>query len=843
MKNFLSIKTIAHRLLAGLGAMAICIAPFPAIAQNTENILLERARNTLETFPADLETARQEGKESELYALYNGGDAYLYIGEFTEAQKHFTRALQLSRELGNRHLEHGTLQQLATVHVKLGDVQGLDFLTAELANATDIESRKIVLRVLGMSYFGYLGDATFADSVDVWQEYLQLAKQTNNLEEQAEALFFLGQIHAREPYFSRAIDYLQQAIALRETLSDSSFLPSYFAHLATVQRLNKDFPAALASIDRMAEAFNTIAEESNAGEKTQKQWELGVLRDRAIVHTAAEDYGRAISTYQQRLAIAQEIPSPIDEASSFDALTGNFFWQGNLAKALETQQQALDRYLDYRRDSDIPLFSAIPTAREKLAFLLLRADRLPEAEQSLQLALDEYDIWYEQYLMDANSSQLSTDLINVFGQAAFTDTYSLLQQIYIARDRVEDALEASESGRARAFSQLIATRLQDAPHLLPNVEPPNIKEIKAIAKAEQTTIVEYSVIFEYNKYFLAPIGRDSSENPATKLYIWVVQPTGEVHWREVEIEDGLVKLVRQARGAIASGQQLSRRLQIALQKLHRVLIDPIAEFLPTDASDRVTFIPHNILFYTPFPALMDTEGRALIEKHTILTAPSIQILSLSRQTQNRLNPTQKPFIVGNPEMPVLPRTPHLPPQSLSSLPGAEEEAQKIAKLFNVEPFIGPTATEANAIARMEGASLIHIATHGILDYSGLLGSLAFTPTTNEDGFLTAREIANLDIEAELVVLSACDTGRGELSDGDGVIGLSRAFLGAGAANLVMSLWPVPDAATAVLMEEFYRSWQGGASKAEALREAMLATREQFPHPKNWAAFAIVGTGD
>ena len=119
------------------------------------------------------------------------------------------------------------------------------------------------------------------------------------------------------------------------------------------------------------------------------------------------------------------------------------------------------------------------------------------------------------------------------------------------------------------------------------------------------------------------------------------------------------------------------------------------------------------------------------------------------------------------------------------------------------------------------------------------GALALTPGNGEDGLLTAAEILEMDLQAELAVLSACDTGRGRIT-GDGVVGLSRALITAGVPSVIVSLWAVPDAPTAALMTEFYRQLQPGQTKAQALRQAMLVTLETHPEPINWAAFTLMG---
>lgn len=120
------------------------------------------------------------------------------------------------------------------------------------------------------------------------------------------------------------------------------------------------------------------------------------------------------------------------------------------------------------------------------------------------------------------------------------------------------------------------------------------------------------------------------------------------------------------------------------------------------------------------------------------------------------------------------------------------------------------------------------------------GAIALAPSNGDNGFLTAKEILGLKLNhTEFVVLSACDTGRGRIT-GEGVVGLSRAFIAAGVKSIIVSLWSVPDAPTASLMTEFYRQLQQTPDKAQALRQAMLTTKNQFTSPIDWAAFSLIG---
>ena len=181
------------------------------------------------------------------------------------------------------------------------------------------------------------------------------------------------------------------------------------------------------------------------------------------------------------------------------------------------------------------------------------------------------------------------------------------------------------------------------------------------------------------------------------------------------------------------------------------------------------------------------------------------------------------------------------PNKIGPLNDAEKEANEIARILGTEAITGNQATKATVMQQMPRARIIHIAAHGILDnVRGLESAIALASSDNDDGLLTAGEILNNpQLNAELVVLSACNTGQGRIT-GDSVIGLSRSLIASGVPSVLVSLWSVPDTSTAELMTEFYRQWQRNSDKAQALRQAMLITMKQNPEPNNWAAFTLIG---
>jgi CHAT domain-containing protein len=195
--------------------------------------------------------------------------------------------------------------------------------------------------------------------------------------------------------------------------------------------------------------------------------------------------------------------------------------------------------------------------------------------------------------------------------------------------------------------------------------------------------------------------------------------------------------------------------------------------------------------------------------------------------------------------------PYLQVSHLGRLPHSAEEVAGIARLYPaaaVTQLTGESATESGVKANLGGHRILHLAAHAVVDetnpeFSGLLLSHPLRPGRDDNGFLQMYEILNCRLRADLVVLSACDTGLGKRMEGEGLVGLTQAFLYAGARALLASLWQVQDRSTAELMIRFHKHLQrAGVTPAEALGQAQLALIEQgeFAHPYFWAAFSLIG---
>jgi CHAT domain-containing protein len=289
----------------------------------------------------------------------------------------------------------------------------------------------------------------------------------------------------------------------------------------------------------------------------------------------------------------------------------------------------------------------------------------------------------------------------------------------------------------------------------------------------------------------------------------------------------IVADVRKFRQGIEGQVPLPDAQKLA-QALHEQLMAPVR---PHIKGTRVIVVPHDVLHYLPFGALRSKQGRWLVEDYTLSTLPSASVLKFleAKRTTGGGGPV---LAIGNPDL-----------GSALNLRFAEREARVVADHYaGTSVLVRGDATEERAKSLANGARLLHFATHGELNEDEpLASSLLLAPGGKDDGRLEVREIFGLDLTAQLVVLSACETGLGKLSTGDELIGLQRAFLYAGTPAVVTTLWKVDDRASFVLMREFY----DGLAKADtglALQAAQRAAMKEFPHPFAWAGFGLTGAG-
>jgi CHAT domain-containing protein/Tfp pilus assembly protein PilF len=745
-------------------------------------------------------------------ALGNLGFAYHSLGNYPKAIEYHQQSLAIQREIKDRLGEGTSLGGLANVYKDLGEYpKAIDYHQKSLAIEREIKYRLGEGRSLGGigNVYDSLGD--YPKAIDYQQQWLVIAREIKARRDEGTALGNLGITYKNLGNYPKAIEYHQQSLEIAREIKDRKGESNSLGNLGVAYNSLEDYPKAIEYYQKSLAIQREIKDRKGEG---------AVLGNLGIAYDNLEDYPKAIKYHQKSLAIQREIKDRLGEGNSLNNLGLASYKQGNLTLA----------------------------------------------ESNLIEGIKVYESLRGRELKDS-------DKVSVFETQR--NTYRTLQQVLIAENKTDLALEIAERGRGRAFVELLMSRLSANPEeQFPTL--PNIVEIKQTAESQNTTFVQYSII--YDEFKVA----GKRQVKESEFYIWVIKPTGEINFAKVDLKPlwqnentSLEELVENIRDSIGVSDRniftrtnstthntTTKRDQFAikvfpspeddpskdLQKLHSILIEPIADLLPTNPDDRVIFVPQDELFLVPFPALLDQKGKYLIEKHTILTAPSIQVLELTRQQKqkNQLSPASDTLIVGNPTMPSVSPKIGDEPQKLADLPGAKLEADAITKLLGTKALTGDAANETAVLSRIPQAKIIHLATHGILNnFQALKSAIALAPSGKDDGLLTAEEILNFKqkLKADLVVLSACDTGRGRIT-GDGVIGLSRSLFIAGTPSVIVSLWAVPDAPTAELMTEFYKNLyknKNRLDKAQALRMAMLKMKDKYSDsPRKWAAFTLIG---
>jgi len=427
--------------------------------------------------------------------------------------------------------------------------------------------------------------------------------------------------------------------------------------------------------------------------------------------------------------------------------------------------------------------------------------------------------------------------------------YSQAIALQLRQGQETTALETAELARARAFIDLLASRdLQ--PRQQPVIGVPLVFRGSALPSAAAATPATIGDLIATSTRLRSTLLVYWVSTDA--VFAWVVTPTGKVHVARTAVSIAVL------RGLLRSTNRAGVK---TWRDLYDLLIKPVRAYLPRAPGARLTIVPHGPLAALPFAALQDAQGRYLLEDYTLHYAPAGAMLDFTAAKRHTDSRRGDVLLVADPVLPKLSSF----EQPLPRLVGARDETRAIGTLLtrkHVTLLEGARADENAVRAAASGKAVLHFATHAIVrdgdPFSSFL-AVARPSAGDADGLLTAQEIYGLNLDADIVVLSACHSAGGRVT-GDGIATFARAFIYAGAPSIVASLWEVADEPTNGLIRDFYRAWLGGASKAAALRQAQLrllrelrsgSVRIDSPaglvvlpeHPLLWAGFVLIGEPD
>ena len=768
---------------------------------------------------------RYNVRDREAEASLQLGNALVLDGHEREAAPPLRRARELGEALGDRSLVLRAVNNLvyAIDEGPEKDVLRADALALAGAGADSTGLKCSVEHEWGDALF--IQDR-YAEAMPKLVAAIACFAARGDSARAGRAHVSLGRVYRAHGRLDAALEEYARAFAMQQDRNDT---------LGAVQSLNA-ISVTLGYMGRHVEGLEWL------------QVALGMARRAGSQRTVDFLLANASQFYMDRGRYA-EAASALEET----LVRPSPFYQSTRLADLSTAYLALQRP---ERALDVAE-RAVAIARgdsQQVSALAARANALTAIRKFDAAAADLQRA--VQIVETLRTQTVSDDFFNRgFGQNyqwLFSSTIALLQ----SQGRSRDAVETAERARARALLDLLAGRnraTQQADVKPRESSPATFDDIVATAARVRSTVVAYWV-------------------GQTETFVWVVKADGSIGSARIAVTSAeLGDAVHEATGGSSQGQMAGLMLGAASagrhwRELYRLLIEPIRAHLPATDGSRLTIVPHGALFGLPFAALRDSRGRYLVETYDVHYVPAVAALRAQRLSGERA--TASALLVGDPGAEAA-RDSLIP---LPALPWANREVRTIATLLPTPPtvLVGGDATEANVRSQLEGRSLLHFATHGIVQneerlssYFALRPSASASPLStvppqlrdgleSGDGRLTANEAYGFRLDADLVVLSGCRTAAGPII-GEGVIGFTRAFLAAGASSVVATMWNVEDQSSFETMKSFYAAWVGGADKSRALRRAQLAVLRSLragkiringialpDSPRLWAGYVLVG---
>jgi CHAT domain-containing protein/Tfp pilus assembly protein PilF len=791
-------------------------------------------------------------------ALLGLGDVYSRTNEYGKAEELLQQALTLTEQtLGpERPRVEAALKDISVLHFNRGDL---------------VRSEREMQRALAIA------DKTLApDDVEV-----------------AHLLSNLGLVYIKGKDYARAEPLLKRALLIEEKKfgPDSSQLSLTLQNLGLIaQEQKKDYPRALELYWRAAKNL----EKAVGPEHPQV---AAILNNIGNIYKAQGDYAKALEVHQRVHAIFEKSLGPyhgntivslgnvastyramgdVSNAIKLQMLTDEAVEQNlvlNLAIGSERQKLAYFDTLSNRTDRTISLHVALaphdPAARDLAAQVVLqRKGRVLDAMSGSLAALRQRLNGEDQKLLDqlsATTAQLAKLALGGRGQMP-PDEY---QKQLAALAEQKENLEAEVSRRSAEF------RAQS--------QPVTLAAVKA-AIPPDAALVDFAVYRPFD-----PKIDPTSEAFGEPRYIaYVLRQQGEVEWQELGAAKEIDSSIDALRQAL--GDPRRRDVQQRARDVDGKVFQPVRALL--GETRQLLISPDGELNLLPFAALVDERGHYLLERYSFSYLTSGRdLLRLQVQRESK----GAPVVIADPSfgMPALLAAEGRAGGSTGAsagaradysqiffgpLPGVTDEVRALKELLPQATFLTREQATKAALQKLRGPSILHVATHGFflqdeqaattdnraapqakdgtrlsklvahvenpLLRSGLaLAGANQSGGGNTDGVLTALEVAGLDLwGTKLVVLSACDTGLGEVRNGDGVYGLRRALVLAGAESQVMSLWAVSDRSTRDLVVGYYKALLRGAGRGEALRRVQLQMLRDktHSHPYYWAGFIQTG---
>ena len=818
-----------------------------------------------------LSIAKELGDRAGEGSAYNNlGLVYHKLGDFNQAIEYLKQHLSIAKELGDRAGEGFAHNNLGMAYHKLGDFnQAIEYHKQYLSIAKELGDSADEARTynnLGSAY-DMLGD--FNQAIEYLKQHLSIAKELGDRAGEGRAYNNLGMVYHKLGDFNQAIEYHKQHLSIAKELGDRAgkgcayntlgFAYNKFGDVNQImvfvdlsESITQDPTDRLQALKSLGLSYLTLNKVFRAVECFQEMIDLakgnGHRKEEAsaysslgMVYAQRADFKLAKEYLEKALTIAKELRDRSVESEVFTGFIVLHLNQGDFGRAKEYHKKVLN----FSKETMIEINQVI---------LLHDMGSILEFSGDLHEAVDYYQ--HSIKFFDELRVLQAKDELKVTFDNAYHLHYDSLWRILLKLSKIDEALCIADQGRAQALLDLIKLRYGSQLAVSGSVE------------AAKSGISEMVTDISGSTLFVALQGN--------AVNLWVIGKDGNIQFTKKEVKYLLgdatdylnclrKKTYKEIRGrfrvicenrtldgssteqelppAEERGEETGNPLQSdenPLRLFHECIISPISDLIE---DGELVVVPDGPLCLAPFAAFLDSESKYLSESMRLRFLPSLMCMKLINASPEEYHQKSGALLVGNPCLEAF--TTLFGENKFSPLPFAEKEVKMIGEMLDIHPLTGKEATKAEVLKRIGSVAMVHIAAHGKID----TGEIALAPNPErkyrrpeeQDFRLTIPDVQSAKLRAKLVVLSCCHSAQGKVSS-EGVVGIARAFLGAGARSVLVALWSIDDEATVEFMRSFYQHLKDGNSASVSLNRAMKCLRESenFNAPRFWAPFVLIG---
>ena len=813
----------------------------------------------IENFKKALSTARKFGDKEGIAGELNCiGIVYFAQGQYDKAIENYEKAMAITKEIGDKEGIANELHNIGDVYDVWGQYgKAIEYFSKSIAIFEEIGDKKSISTCLSSIGSVYMSWGQWDRAIENYRKALAIAEEIGDKEGIGKCLSNIGYVYSNWGQYDEAIENYRKALYIAEEVRDTKGIGTCLNNIGHIYNEWGQYDKAIENYRKALAIAEEIGHQKGIG---------NYLNNIGSVYRTWGLYDKAIENYKKALAIAEEIGYKYLALTCLHNIGYMYDDLSQYNKAFENYKKALIIAEDIEDKESIALFS------HNIGLLYLKLNKYEDAADNLNKSIEIVEM-----LRQTAEGEIRRDYL-----ASQIDTYQGLISTYIKLNKPAIAFNTKELSSAKYLIEQMGERLKEKDILFTGIENYREKLNENTAIINYSNINTWTgaaqIVVDKNNIFAIEVKKYSLIlNINIKYEDLITNALEDIRGIKIKGKDALessggevgindLDEILNYYHLLLSKSTLSSTEEEAFQyigkELYNFLFGSIQEQL--EGKDELIIIPDGVLAFLPFETLIMPDGRYLIEKYHIKYTQSLtvsEIIAKRHYSENRKsllafggavydelsyetdiikaekqleNLKKETWLALNRGQSTRKAYANLGLIEWDNLPGTLAEVQAIQSMIEGSDIhTGKSVDESSVKSLSENGDfreykVLHFATHGLVvpeipELSALVLSLSKEEENNEDGYLTMKEIAALDINADFVNLSACETGLGKIYGGEGVVGLTQSFLIAGANGLSVSLWQVADESTMKFMIGVYKLVQEkGMSYDRAITEMKRA---------------------